>query len=115
MGSSLPIRNGATFDEVYHICLKYKTPVELQKANLRIFNTVLRNHWQKECFAHMDSYKAHAVYTWEEILVDIKSCAKLKEFTKRYPNEYRAILRREDWKKKLYKYLPSNKKSSNAQ
>lgn len=111
----LPIRNGATFDEVYHVCLKYKTPVELQKANLRIFNTVLRNHWQKECFAHMPSYKAPAVYTWEEILVHIKSCAKLKEFTEKYRNEYYAILRRKDWKKKLYQYLPSNKKSSNVQ
>ena len=54
-------------------------------------------------------------FTWEEILDKIKRCYRLKDFTENYPSEYRAALRRIEWKRKLYQILPSNKKSSNNQ
>lgn len=54
-------------------------------------------------------------FTWEEILDKIKLCSRLKDLTENYPGEYRAALRKPEWKKKLYKVLPSNKKSSNIQ
>lgn len=111
----LPQRNKKTLEEVRQVCLQYNSPVELQKANLHIYNIVLRKHWQKACFAHMKTYRPiRQPYTWNEILETIKLCKRLKDFTERFPCEYRAALKQPEWKKKLYQILPSNKKSSNV-
>lgn len=112
----LPIRNRITLEEVRQICLQYHTPTELKKANLHIYNYVMRMHWQDKCFSHMKtSHVYRPPFTWEEILDKIKQCSRLKDFTENYPREYRAALRRIEWKRKLYQILPSNKKSSNNQ
>lgn len=112
----LPIRNRITLEEVRQICLQYHTPTELKKANLHIYNYVMRMHWQDKCFSHMEtSHVYRPPFTWEEILDKIKRCSKLKDFTENYPGEYRGALRRIEWKRKLYQILPSNKKSSNNQ
>lgn len=112
----LPIRNRKTLEEVQQVCLQYHTPVELKKANLHVYNIVMRKHWQEKCFSHMEiTHEYHPPFTWEEILDKIKLCSRLKDLTENYPGEYHAALRRPEWKKKLYKMLPSNKKSSNIQ
>ena len=112
----LSIRNRKTLEEVQQVCLQYHTPTELKKANLHIYNYVMRMHWQDKCFAHMIiSQTYRPPYTWEEILDKIKLCSKLKDFSENYPREYRAALRRIEWKRKLYQILTSNKKSSNTQ
>ena len=112
----LPIRNRKSLEEVQQICLQYHTPTELKEANLYIYNYVLRKHWQDKCFGHMViSHEYHPPFTWEVVLRKIQLCTRLKDFTDNYPNEYRAVLRRPEWKKKLYQMLPSNKKSSNIQ
>lgn len=112
----LPIRNRMKLEEVHELCLLYNTPVELKKGNLHIYNYVMRMHWQDKCFSHMEhSHIYRPPYTWEEILDKIKLCSRLKDMTVKYPGEYRAALRRPEWKKILYQILPSNKKSSNIQ
>lgn len=112
----LPIRNRKTLEEVRQICLQYHTPVELKKANLHIYNIVMRMHWQDKCLSHMEfSHIYRPPFTWEEILEKIKLCSKLKELREKYPGEYNAARRNSEWKKKLYQMLPSNKKSSNIQ
>lgn len=112
----LPIRNRKTQEEVRQVCLQYHTPAELKKANLHIYNIVMRMHWQDKCFSHMKlAHIYRPPFTWEEVLEKIKLCSRLKEFTDNYLGEYHAALRRPEWKKKLYQMLPSNKKSSNIQ
>lgn len=111
----LPVRNRMALENVRQVCLKYHTPAELKKADLHAYNYVLRKHWQDKCFCHMEhSHIYRPPFTWEEILDKINLCSKLKDFTDNYPNEYRAVLRRPEWKKMLYRILPSNKKSSNV-
>ncbi len=110
----LPIRNRMKLEEVHELCLPYNTPVELKRGNLHIYNYVIRMHWQDKCFSHMEySHIYRPPFTWEEILDKIKLCSRLTDLTENYPGEYRAALRRPEWKKKLYQMLPSNKKSSN--
>ena len=112
----LPRRNKTTLEEIRKVCLRYRTPTELQRSNLRVYNIVMRERLQNECFAHMKAYRPHrGPYTWEEIFSKIKLCSKLTEFREKYNCMYHAARRNPDWKKKLYKYLPRNKKSSNAQ
>lgn len=112
----LPVRNRMALEDVRQVCLQYHTPVELKKGNLHVYNYVMRMHWQDKCFSHMTiSHEYRPPFTWEEILNKIRICTKLKDFTYNYPGEYRAALRRPEWKKKLYQMLPSNKKSSNIQ
>jgi hypothetical protein len=52
-------------------------------------------------------------FTWGEILDKIKLSSNLKEFREKYNSEYNAARRNPEWKKILYRLLPSNKKSSN--
>ena len=47
------------------------------------------------------SHVYHPPFAWEEVLGKIQLCTRLKDFTDNYPNEYRAVLRRPEWKKKV--------------
>lgn len=110
----LPIRNRMTLEKVQQVCLQYHTPTDLKKANLHIYNYVMRMHWQDKCFCHLElSHTYRPPFTWEEILDKIKLSSNLKEFREKYNSEYNAARRNPEWKKILYQMLPSNKKSSN--
>ena len=68
--------------------------------------------WQEEtCYGIRKSHIYRPPFTWEEIWDIIKLFSGLKDFTDKYPGEFRAATRKPEWKK-LYQLLPSNKKSS---
>lgn len=107
-----------TLEEAVQECSKYLSTSELRATDRTLYEYIMHKKWQSVCFKHMKKPKDKRIaesFTWEDISDKIRRCDKLKDLRENYTSEYRAALRRIDWKKKLYQLLPSNKKSSNTQ
>jgi len=61
------------------------------------------------------THKYRLAITWDDILGKIKLRKRLKDLRENYTSEYRAALRKSEWKTMLYQMLPSRKKASNNQ
>jgi predicted GIY-YIG superfamily endonuclease len=92
---------------------QYKSYNELIEKNIALYTFIYRNNLQSVCFPD-GGYKAqHTNFTWADIDAAINASSNLTQMRKEHTYEYRAALRREEWRRELYKRLPSRKHKSN--
>ena len=104
-----------TLEEAVQKSLKYNSTSELIKADIALYYYIMRKKWQDVCFKHMKRPKDKRIaeaFTWTNILDKIKLCSKMKDLREKYPSEYRAALRKPEWRTKLYKMLPIRNRKS---
>lgn len=94
-------------------CRQFKTLSELMKKDQGLYTYVRRHHLEGECFKNIEMINMHADYTWEDILMAINSSRNLTQMREEHTSEYRAALRKSEWRHELYKRLPSRKHKSN--
>lgn len=92
---------------------QYKTLSELLKNNAGLYRYVRRYNLKKECFSNLEKKEMHANYSWPDIEAAINASKNLTQMRKEHTYEYRAALRREDWRRELFRRLPSRKHKSN--
>ena len=104
-----------TQEEAVQKCSEYNSTSALRKADITLYNYIMRKKWQDVCFKHMKRRKNKRIaeaFTWEDILDKIKLCSKMKDLREKYRSEYRAALRKPEWRTKLYKMLPIRNRKS---
>lgn len=92
---------------------QYKSLSELMQQNQGLYTYVRRHHLEEECFGNLEKMEMHANYTWEDIEAAINASKNLTQMRKEHTYEYRAALRKEEWRRELYRRLPSRKHKSN--
>lgn len=102
-----------TIEEAIAESKNYKSVAELRETDNRLYCFITRHNLQDVCFEGMKYNNMHANYTWDEIEKVINSCKNLTQMRNEHSSEYRAALRNEEWRRELFKRLPSRKHKSN--
>ena len=55
----------------------------------------------------------HDDYTWPDIEAAINASKNLTQMRNEHRREYRAALRKEEWRREMFRRLPSRKRKSN--
>lgn len=92
---------------------QYKSLSELMQNNQGLYTYVHRYHLEEECFGNLEKMEMHANYTWPDIENAINASKNLTQMRKEHTYEYRAALRNPEWRRELYRRLPSRKHKSN--
>lgn len=92
---------------------QYKSLKEMMKQNQGLYYYIHRHHLEEACFKGLVINKEHANYTWHDILACINASRSLTQMRNEHPYEYRAALRKPEWRHELYQRLPSRKHKSN--
>ena len=92
---------------------QYKSLSKLMQQNQGLYTYVRRHHLEEECFGNLEKMEMHANYTWDDIEAAINASKNLTQMRKEHTYEYRAALRKEEWRRELYRRLPSRKHKSN--
>lgn len=98
--------NKITLEQAIAECRPYKTRFEVASYSVSLIRIILHNHWEHECFAHMDNLgeveidskdvqflisSKHAPYTYDECEKICKKCKTQKELKQKYPKVYNCI------------------------
>lgn len=102
-----------TPDEAIVESRQYKSLSELMRNNQGLYTYIIRHNLQDECFKGLEKMEMHANYTWEDIDAAITASRNLTQMRKEHTYEYRAALRNPEWRRELFKRLPSRKHKSN--
>ena len=94
-------------------CRQYKSLSELTQKNPALYTYILRHNLQNQCYNELEHMEMHADYTWADIEAAINSSKNLTQMRNEHHYEYRAALRKEEWRRELFKRLPSRKHKSN--
>lgn len=92
---------------------QYKSLAELVQNNPSLYSYIHRHHLEDECFKDLERMPMHADYTWHDIESAISDSRNLTQMRNEHTHEYRAALRKPEWRRELFKRLPSRKHKSN--
>ena len=112
-GSKKELNRSRTKESAIEECKQYKYLSELMKNNYALYAYIKRHHYEDECFAGLYKLEMHDNYTWTDIEAAINASKSLKQMRNEHQKEYRAALRKEEWRRELYRRLPSRKHKSN--
>lgn len=112
-GSRKVYNKGRTEQSAIDECKKYKSVKEVRENNPDLYSYIIHHHIRKECFKDMEKMEMHDDYTWDDIEAAINASKNLTQMRKEHTHEYRAALRKEEWRRELYHRLPSRKHKSN--
>lgn len=110
-GHSCGKKRKMTLEFAIEECKKYKSPPEVFRKDRALYNNIYKHGWQEQCYGQYGhrqaSPKAGLNMTWEKVKAAIEASSTFKEFRIDHPIEYRAAMRHEDWREKLYQLLPN--------
>ena len=73
------------------------------QENSALYYYIRRHNLIDECFNDLERMEMHADYTWDDIESAINASRNLTQMREEHTYEYRAALRKPEWRHELYK------------
>ncbi len=112
-GNKRKVNTNRTRESAIEECCQYKSLTKLMQENSALYYYIRRHHLEDKCFKDLERMKRHADYTWDDIEATINASRNLTQMRNEHTCEYRAALRNPEWRRELYRRLPSRKHKSN--
>lgn len=112
-GSRKVYNKERTEESAVEDCKKYKSVKEVREKDPDLYSYIIHHHIRKECFKDLEKHEMHDDYTWPDIEAAINASKNLTQMRNEHRREYRAALRKEEWRREMLRRLPGRKRKSN--
>ena len=102
-GNKRKVNTSRTKESAIEECRQYKSLTKLMQENSALYYYIRRHNLIDECFNDLERMEMHADYTWDDIESAINASRNLTQMREEHTYEYRAALRKPEWRHELYK------------